>query len=56
MLYWTMVLLPAAPVESAPLPYSTQSDPPPIVTLSGAVLPAGAVAKMSWLFTIGVLL
>jgi hypothetical protein len=34
-----MVLLPLAPVESAPLPYSTQIDPPPMVMLSGALLP-----------------
>src|ERR1700730_5599022 len=40
-----MVLLPLPPAELAPLPYSTQIDPPPIVMLSGAVLPAGAVAK-----------
>jgi len=38
------------PVEEEPLPYSTQIDPPPIVMLSGAELPVGAVAK-----TIGVL-
>jgi hypothetical protein len=30
------VLLPLAPAELAPLPYSTQIDLPPIVMLSGA--------------------
>ena len=50
-----MVLLPLMPAELAPLPYSTQIDPPPIVMLSGALLPVGAVAKMSWSSTTGVL-
>jgi hypothetical protein len=50
-----MVVLPLAPVESEPLPYSTQIDPPPTVMLSGALLPVGAVAKMCWPSTTGVL-
>jgi hypothetical protein len=49
------VLLPLAPAELAPLPYSTQIDLPPIVMLSGALLPVGAVAKMCWPSTTGVL-
>src|ERR1700733_1226291 len=45
-LYWTIVLLPPAPVESALSPYSTQTEPPPIVTESGCVPPTGPpVAK-----------
>jgi hypothetical protein len=42
-------------MELAPLPYSTQIDPPPIVMLSGALLPMGAVAKVCSPSTIGVL-
>src|SRR5208282_1839616 len=51
MLYSTIVLLPLAPVLSAPLPYSTQIEPPPIVMLSGALLPVGACARMCWPMT-----
>jgi len=33
--YCTMVLSPAPPVETAPLPYSTHTDPSPVVIESG---------------------
>jgi hypothetical protein len=39
VLYCTIVLDLDAPVESAPLPYSIQTDPSPIVTESGCVPP-----------------
>jgi hypothetical protein len=35
-------------VVSAPLPYSTHIEPPPVVMLSGALLPVGATARMCW--------
>src|SRR5579863_9361051 len=45
-LYCTMVLFPEAPVESAPLPYSTQMEWSPLVIESGWVPPtATPVAK-----------
>jgi hypothetical protein len=48
-----MVLLPDAPVESAPLPYSTQIDPAPSVIESGALaLTVPPVAKVEAL-TVG---
>jgi hypothetical protein len=47
-----MVLLPDAPVESAPLPYSTQIDPAPSVMESGWLALAPPVAKVETL-TVG---
>jgi hypothetical protein len=48
-----IVLLPEAPVESAPLPYSTHTDPSPVVMEPGCVaLTASPVAK-SDILTVG---
>ena len=44
-LYSTMVLAPARPVLSAPLPYSAQSEPPPEVRESSPLVPVGPVVK-----------
>src|SRR4030088_28593 len=41
-----MVLEPPAPVESAPLPYSTKNMPCSVVMESGALAPFGAEAKV----------
>jgi hypothetical protein len=41
VLYCTIVLLPEAPVESAPLPYSTHTDPGLSLIESGALPPTG---------------
>jgi hypothetical protein len=44
--YWMIVLGPSAPLESAPLPYSTKNEPVSVVMESGALSPFDAVAKV----------
>jgi hypothetical protein len=51
-----MVLEPPAPVESALLPYSTRKVPFAVVMESGALSPAGAVAKVLTLPTEAILI